>query len=492
MSNSPRTSIKGNILTSLLVLMGLTGLAAYFGGVIIQRQKAAETAWNNKKYPVTTASAVEAALLALRAAERTYYRSVRSFYGTDEKPGRCHGPARSFVRAIVEGVSCLGAGGVPVKTGLDVTLLTANDWDKDLERPPFVTYGAKCNFQSNGPADCSKNGKVILKVGEGDQWKQYFGGVHSFSIESVDLKAGILALKVDVKGGDKDTSYRVGLRWDAGNLAHLEPSGQVTQERPDPAGLCSTDQRPGRKGKTLGPWTPLYIFDSDTAKCRPFMQAGSGKGIAYYEEKYFGLRPADGQIVVYNEMLGAKKPFLVSEEGLLIDKLNPRKSTDGKIGFKYSKEALRNVDDFTILDGHIYYVAHQGQQAHIGYLAPGKCPENLKEKVQFDDWCRIPVCALGKQGFSMRYKGLAAPSWTQSLFRTEDGAPEDSKGPRRSTTFLLKTSSGSLLRAVAWNNPGEAVYSECAVVMDRQDQVVEYLRTYGFDRASSERPYYVF
>jgi hypothetical protein len=158
----------------------------------------------------------------------------------------------------------------------------------------------------------------------------------------------------------------------------------------------------------------------------------------------------------------------------------------------YSKAALTNVDDITIIEGHVYYVANQGAQVHIGYLAKGECPKSTAGAAQFAGWCKIPVCRLGEQGFAMRSRGLAAPSWTQSLYRPEDGAAELAGGARRSSTFLVKTSAGGLLRAVAWNNPGENPYTDCAVVMDSEEQVVEYKRTQGFDRASTERPYFVY
>jgi hypothetical protein len=482
---------RGNILASLLALLGITGLAFYFGSQMINRQKAARFAIESKNYPVTTSSAVEVALLAFRAAERNYYRNVRSFYGTPERPGPCKGPARSFSRALMEGVGCVGADGKIVKTGLEMNLLTAADWA--ASPPPFISYvGGGCRFESDGKASCASSSKEFLKVGGGGTWNEYFGGVHSFAIEKVDMAAGLLVLKVSVDGVSKDSSYRVGLRWNAGNLAHLEVQGRVTQERPDPSGLCTTDQRPDRKGKVLGPWSPLYVFDSVSSSCRDFVQIGSGRGLAFFDDHYLGLRPSNGQMMVYNNLFHSHSAYLLDESGNLLDRYNKTSAQDPPLGLAYSKEALTNVDDITIVEGHIYYVANQGEQGHIGYLGKGDCPKSAKGAVQFPGWCRIPVCRLGEQGFAMRSRGLAAPSWTQSLFRTTDGEAEGSGGSRRSTTFLVKTSAGGLLRAVAWNNPGETPYTDCAVVMDSEEQVVEYKRTQGFDRASTERPYFVY
>lgn len=483
---------RGNILASLLAVLGITGLAFYFGSQMINRQKAARFAIESKNYPVATSSAAEVALLAFRAAERNYYRNVRNFYGTPEKPGLCRGPARSFSRAIMEGVACTGANGKVVTTGLEMNLLSAADWIDAA--PPFLSYvGSGCRFQSKGAASCVSSSTAFLKIGADPKWSEYFGGVHSFAIEKVDMAAGVLVLKVSVDGVSKDSTYRMGLRWTAGNLAHLEVQGRVTQERPDPSGLCTTDQRPNRKGKILGPWSPLYVFDPKSAQCRDFVQIGSGRGLAFYDDKYLGLRPSDGQMIVYNKMLeGDSAAYLLDESGHLMDRFKKTSSQDPPLGVSYSKEALTNVDDITIIEGHIYYVANQGKQAHIGYLAQGDCPKSAAGAAQYPGWCRIPVCRLGEQGFGMRSRGLAAPSWTQSLFRPEDGAAELSGGSRRSSTFLVKTSAGGLLRAVAWNNPGQNPYTDCAVVMDGEEQVVEYKRTQGFDRASTERPYFVY
>jgi len=483
---------RGNILASLLALLGITGLAFYFGSQMINRQKAARFAIESKNYPITTSSAVEVALLAFRAAERTYYRNVRNFYGTPERPGPCQGPARSFSRALMEGVGCVGAGGKIVKSGLEMNLLTAADWNASA--PAFLSYvGTGCRFESDGKASCVSSSKEFLKVGVGPQWSEYFGGVHSFSIEKVDMAAGLLVLKVSVDGVSKDSTYRVGLRWNAGNLAHLEVQGRVTQERPDPSGLCTTDQRPSRKGKLLGPWSPLYVFDPVSSTCRDFVQIGSGRGLAFFDDHYLGLRPSNGQMMVYNKLFdGDSAAYLLDETGHLIDRRNKASTQDPPLGLVYSKQALTNVDDITIIEGHIYYVANQGKRAHIGYLSQGECPKSASDATQFPGWCRIPVCRLGEQGFAMRSRGLAAPSWTQSLFRAEDGVAEGADGARRSSTFLVKTSAGGLLRAVAWNNPGQTPYTDCAVVMDSEEQVVEYKRTQGFDRASTERPYFIY
>lgn len=488
-------SRNGNVLGGLLALGLVSALAVVYSTLTLQTQKDTLKAIVKKNYPITSGSAIEAAMLAFHAAEAKYYTAAGQMFTPGSASSLCAHPLRSFLKAFYLGLGCADAQNHAVSSA-HMNLFANSDWAPNTP-PDFIEYGSAsgCDFQSLSKASCLSSSSNIPLLIVGRNRTDLFGGEHSFYLERYDSANRIVSLLVKVKNGLSRSEYRVGLRWDSGNMAHLRPTGEVVQERPDPGSTCPGDLRVGRKGKPLHPWGPLYTFDEKQAKCRSFAQLGSGTSLAFYDNRYLGFRKWDGQMVSFNELTNdGDAPYLISEDGFLQSKTA---QTAKKVGFEYAKEGLRFADDLTVVNGHIYFVMGQGEQTKIVYLSRGECPAGLGPSVHDSTpaksaWCRIPVCNLGALGFATRFSGIATAAWAQSLFRT-DGSPEPLGGVARIANFHLKTlATGNLLRVVVRNNPGQTAYTSCTVVIDSEDQAPEYRATYGFDRAADERPYFVY
>lgn len=228
------------------------------------------------------------------------------------------------------------------------------------------------------------------------------------------------------------------------NFAHIEVDGRVTQEKPGPLARC-----PGAE------WATYNVFNPDTLACTPFVQLGSGTGLAFYNGRYFGFRPMDGQIIDLFEA-STSSSYIVREDGTLNgDNIFP----------SYKKENLINVDDITIIEDSLYFVRNFGETAHIGYYSPTTGGNEV-------------ICELGKMGWGLAYSGIAAHSSSQNV---HDESMDSV------ATFYLKTDSGDFLIAyVLVDSQATTNKRQCFVTKDPNLQQVEYKRTHGFDRAVEE------
>lgn len=249
------------------------------------------------------------------------------------------------------------------------------------------------------------------------------------------------------------------------NLAHMENDGRVTQENPLGSYPCAGQ-----------PWATYQVLDPNTNSCRIFAQLGGGSGLAFYQSRYFGFRPADGLVIDLLAAAGSTNPSTYA-----VDYATGTIGGGGDPVFppypnpNDAKVSLLNVDDLTTIQNQIYYVSGQGPGAQIGFVAP--------------DGTRTIVCQLGQLGWAQSYSGIAALSWSDALLRNPSD-PLDGNLVQRLAVFYLKTTTGDLLNAAVLSD-GNSNFS-CAVTKNTNVQQVEYRRTDGFDRVIANRPFDVF
>ncbi|MEK6705847.1 MAG: hypothetical protein AABZ06_08660, partial [Bdellovibrionota bacterium] len=328
--------------------------------------------------------------------------------------------------------------------------------------------GSGCDISATTSSCSGLIQKPLIEVGSSDDNQKIAGNSYKIYLMAIVPEKNIVEFQSEttqnVPGGAVVTVTKnaFAIRSTLTNAAHLESDGRVTQENPDPLAKC--------KGNA---WGDFPIFDTQETLCKNFVQLGSGTGMAYFQGRYFGFRPADGQII---DMISASNAsatsYLVGEDVKL---------TGGgtqEIFPKYCKDALVNVDDVTVVGKQIYFVAGQGTNAHIGFLDTGigvSCT---------DASARKRICELGEKGWAQAYAGIASPSWSEELWPKPENV-----GDQSSATFFLKTDAGDFLTAVVIS---QSTGFTCAIFKDATLQQVEYKRTLGFDRAGDYKPYFAY
>ncbi|NBY18828.1 hypothetical protein EBQ74_00915 [bacterium] len=408
-----------------------------------------------------TASGAETMVFAHRLAQISYIKSVSNQKCSNSKP---------FLQALKEGSGCIEP----------ITVFTASDASGYKEQLPFsyVSNGG-CQISTSG-SNCGKGSKVILTaplVGASgaespDPTKPGEKAGYVFSLNSINLSKGLIEFSVSVTVNASPNQmttqkYALAIRSGLTNAAHLEADGRVTQENPEPLAKC-----PGAS------WATFLLFNNNHQKCEEFSQLGSGTGLAFFNDHYFGFRPFDGQIIDMSSLqISTASSYLVSEDG----------TVNGKLTFvPYRKDALVNVDDITVIPistantstgssqvtGQLYYVSGQGEYAHIGALTP--------------NGDRQIICELGKMGWSQAYEGIAATSFSIPVIPIAN----DGITAQRLAFFYLKTSGGDCLTATVLRDSTNSL--TCHVAKEGHLQQIEYARTYGFDRTASNLPYYIY
>jgi len=469
----------GNMGMIFGVALGTTALVAVVGQFMSQKSKSVQKRSVETRFTISLSSGIETMLMAYRLAEQTYVAKV----------GVCD-TANPFLKALQVGHNCqVSTGSAP--SGIDLFKCTGNEpacKNKNLSGAELWTYGSGCTINKDSSNCVVTNAPVMLiSMGHGTgtdaQKISADSEKYQFLLTNVDMKKGIAEMiQVAESNDSKQTKHAFAIRSTLPNSAHIEADGRVTQENPDPQNYC-----PG------APWATYMILTNK--KCLPFVELGSGTGLAYYAGRFFGFRPFDGQVI---DMLAASSAgggadsYLVVPSTGKIAATPPVLRTDcvaspnddcTQIFPKYDKDALINVDDITLISNQLYYVAHSGEAAHIGYLRmTGTTAE------------RIKVCELGKMGWAQAYAGIAALSWSDPL-----DPPVGAAQATRLARFFLKTDAGDLLTVLIQNtgtdlqNAGATNANlSCFVTKDADLQQVEYKRTYGFDRSANAKPYYIY
>ena len=383
-------------------------------------------------------SAIETMVYSFRMQEMLYY------YQVSQAGVSCAAP-KSFFTALKEGSGCSSGAFEVFK----------NHVLPDM--PQYYSYNGGCVINQS---DSTCMGSEVLSIGENSNEQRIASTSYKFHLVSVDLKRKQAEFIISMTLYDRSKPVRhikkaFSLNSMITNLAHLEVDGRVTQENPSAFDRC-VDARP---------WRNIKVYDP-SAGCREFKHLGSGTGLAFYEDRYLGFRPSDGQIIDLLFLFGSS--YLVDENGEINgEQLFPA----------YTKSEFINIDDITVVGDSIYTVDGQGPNAAIGYYnkSTGLVERN--------------VCLLGQLGWGQSYVGIAAHS------SSDDVSPNPPSGlvANRVATFFLKTYGGDFLTAIVWttNNSG-SVNRECIVVKDPDLQKIEYTRTYGFDRTVDERPYHFY
>jgi hypothetical protein len=426
-------SKKGNILVSVFTILGLTGFVAILSQMASQRTQYGQMKIQNTRSTLNSASGIEVFLVAYRFAEIHYHRTLKN----------CD-TVRPFYRALKEGSAC----NRPVNV--------FHSSNTHLNQGVYSYEGEGCRITSNS-SSCNTGVHKLVSVGHQDEAESFNQSKYIFNILSIQPEKQIVEFLMDFQSANtRATRFSFAIRSSLNNTAHLEYDGRVTQANPDPLYPC-----PGQ------PWATYFLYNSKNRQCLNFQQLGSGTGLTYYKGRYFGFRPMDGQVIDLNAASAeASGSYLVNESGMV--------GTENRFP-AYRKEPLVNVDDITIIEDQIYYVALSGDSAHIGALDP----RNLNR--------RIRVCNLGEQGWSQAYTGIGSMGWSDPLLPVDNVDYNTDRIAR----FFLKTDAGDLFTAFVIANSAGTNF-ECFVTKDNDMQEIEYKRTYGFEKTDLTKPYYIY
>lgn len=420
---------RGNLELALILLVSV-GVS---GGALLSMHRSALWSSNVRrsvsKMSIDATSAVETALLAYRIAEMKYTTLV----------SRC-GAAHPFLQALKDGTGCQS--NFHVFTPEDVSL--GGDASGVIEIGGAIEYpstSAGCEIRERSSScPTPSSGTPLFKT-------KLATGEFSFYLTGVDLEKHTTQWNLIKEEGDARTTTRFELRTSLTNTVHIEGDGRVTQQNPDPVSKC-----PGK------PWANYSLYDSELNRCLGFGRLGGGSGLAFYHKRYYGLRPSDGKIIELAQ--GNRSRGISSQNGFPC----------------YDPNLLVNADDITLIEDQIYYVTRQGNTAVIGGLkatAPGACSQ-----------VKQTVCDLGRKGWGQGYEGIAALSSSDRLFFQGEALGS------RFATFYLKTTGGDLLTALVMVNDQGAY--DCHVYKDATLQHIEFKRTYGFERTSDAKPFYLY
>lgn len=444
MSTSSRSGQSSLWVSMLLLVTGVTSSLALFLGVA---NKSAGRKIVSNRSTLRNASLAETALVAFRLAEVEYLTFAS---GCDS--------AKPFMEALGTGSGCPGT-----FTAFD----PANQQDFGVRDGLYRFLGPGCRITQT-TSSCGTGRTELLTGGLDTLVTGASGAVpigYRLALESVQPAKSLAEFSVELREGDKTQRLAFAIRAPLANAAHLEADGRVTQNKPDPLATC-----PGTV------WASLTLFNPNNRRCEPYAQAGGGTGLALYRDRFFGLRPADGQVVDLNAMTQGES-YLVSP-------------ATGEPNFiPYDRALLVNIDDITLIDQQMYYVANLGTSPELGYIDMS------------GSRTRVRLCDLAGMGWGQSYEGIAAHGSSDPLFPDpQDGIPAAAV---RIATFYLKTSGGELLTSLvqSWPTsgapPGVGIDIGgrrliCRVYKDQNLQEVEFKRTYGFDRTPGTKPYLVY
>lgn len=422
------------------------GAAGVIGTMTVQQSRLAKKKRQDVEFGIQIQSGIETMLLAYRISEIKYIKAI-SDYSTAH-PDICSS-AKPFLQALKEGSAC---------SGFSLTLFehgAGKDDDKYSDLFNFSS-GATCTISETSSTCGASLNKELVNVGFDNPGQKIQGAAYKYYLTTIFPQKSLVEFAVVTKidGANYDLKRSFAIRPILSNAAHMEADSRVTQENPDPLARC-----PGSA------WATFQFFHPTQQNCQSFVQLGGGTGLAYYKNRYFGFRPADGQVIDLLLATDSDTPdsYLVTEAGTI----------GGKPYFPaYAKSNLFNTDDITVVGDQVYYVAYSGTSARIGFANPDANGSNTT------------LCPLGEMGWAQAYSGIAALSWSDPLL-PQPTVP----GEQKLAVFFLKSDTGDLFTvAVLSTKDGFS----CSVFKDGNLQQVEYKRTNGFDRTSDSKPYYIY
>lgn len=430
------------------MLLLVTGVVTSLGFFLAAATKGASRKIVSNRASVRNASTAETVLVAYRLTEIAYL----SFASTCES-------AKPFLSALASGSGCPGT----------FVAFDPSDTQNVGVRDGLYRFSEPGCRITQTASTCGMGRTEILTGGLDTLLTGAAGSIpfgYRVTLDSVQPAKGLAEFSMELREGERVQRIAFAIRTPLSNSAHLEADGRITQSSPDPLATCRGTE-----------WASLLLFDPASRRCVRFAQAGGGTGLAVYQDRFFGLRPDDGQIV--------DMTALTEGDTYLV---NPG---SGKPNFvPYDRSQLVNVDDITLIARQIYYVANFGVRPELGYLDMNGIAT------------RVRLCDLYGMGWAQSYEGIAAHGSSDPLFpESQDGIPSSAV---RIATFYLKTSSGDLLTGVVQSWPsggappglratqigGRSV--SCHVYKDQTLQRYEFARTYGFDRVPGSKPYLVY
>jgi hypothetical protein len=496
MSFSPRDRERGSAVFSLFTMLSVGGLALLFLRYHDQHLKVTHAKVKNTRFSVQMASGVETMLAMYRLAEISYNSAMNNCPS---------GTGRAFLRALKEGHGCTdaGMGTINVFGNADAAGIT------DVSNSFSYMIPSGCRIDRDTPLTCGTTQLPVKLATIGIQRtgvtaaqaarQKLDGASFEFVLNAVIPANQIVEFVADVTpakytgdaASNPGTKFRRGfaIRGSLPFTAHIEADGRVTQDAPDPISRCPIE-----------PWQTARIYNPGNRTCESFVQLGGGTGLAFYQGRYFGFRPADGQVI---DMLTASQAsassYLVEENG----------TVGGVPVFpQYRKDMLRNADDITTVGSQIYYVGGQVREGHIGTLTFSNLANPvppLSPAPPPGTPLLIPICRIGRLNWGQSFVGLASLDWGEQIIPSDAA---DAAVPRtRLATFFLKSATGDLLTAVVRSAEGplpaspscaaftafsRTYWSCCTVFKDADLQQIEYHRTWGFDRTSAIKPYFLY
>lgn len=372
---------QGLWITLLLLMAGIVTSMSYFLNLSVKSTGRKIVA--NRSY-LRNSSTAETALVAYRLAEVKYLSALST----------CNS-ARPFMEALKLGTGC--------PTGVKV-FDSADPSDPGVIDGLYTFTGPGCRLTQTASSCAGQRTELLsgsldtLLTGAYEAapapvragiFGSIFGrlftrgaegaGPSGFAmfIDTIQPQKGIIEMSTEVTQGATKNKFAFAIRSPLANSAHLEADGRVTQNSPDPLALC-----PG----TI--WADLLLFNPATRRCENYAQLGGGTGLALYRDRFFGLRPGDGQIVDLNAMTQGASYLVTPSTGST--------GTMPPVFVPYNQSLLVNVDDITLIDDQIYYVANLGANPEIGLLDMSAGGNRLK------------ICNLGAMGWSQSYEGIGA------------------------------------------------------------------------------------
>lgn len=448
---STLSSRKGQVLQSVAVLALVVMAGGFIGTLTVQQSRLAKKKRQDIEFGIQVQAGIETMLLAYRTEEIRYIDAL--------SVAKCES-AKPFLQALKEGSACTGGTMGDFKVFDNATL------DPNLK--PLFNYakasGPVCTIKV-ASSNCAQSMLELAHIGIEDPTQKVMGTSYKFFLNAIMPEKSIAEFVVQtmIEGGNFDLKRSFAIRPILPNSAHHDSDGKVVQETPDPLARC-----PGAS------FAVFNFFNPESQNCERFVELGGGTGLAYYGGRYFGFRPADGQVIDMFASSTNKPSYLVGE--------------DGKLGAEtvfpaYNKSDFINVDDITAVDDQLYYVRFLGTSAELGLLDLSASPTHM-----------VQICPLGQLGWAQSYSGIAALSWSDKL-----NPPSANK---KLAIFFLKTDGGDLLTAAVSSSttyPAATISGvdfpknyRCTVFKDQNLQAVEYKRTLGFDRTADSKPYFIY
>lgn len=427
-------SARGSGLTTLLLSGSLLLAFSFF--IVKKRsdsikQNQASLASSGEVLALNTI--IETMLLAYQQAEVLYYKELAASC-TSGNP---------FLLAMKEGSGC------------DTTISVFTGTDQGTQNALYTYPGSGCEIKKDSSTCSASQNQHLLTLVPNLPRFPYSGDFYLLAVRPKKqiVEFMLKAKQVDASGATiANYSRSFAIKASMEKTAHLEFDGRVIQSHSDPLSDCPTQ-----------PWAEAKIYNAAaTQPCQSFVKLGSGIGLIYYQNRYFGYRPHDAQIVDL-EALTTSSTYLVKEDGTL----------DGvKVFPRYKKSEMQNIDEVTTIDDTLYFISGSGASAAMSYLDP----QSLTRKT---------LCNLGSLGWGRAYSGLAAFPWSDDVAKDNSTSTTS-----KNASFFLKSSGGELLTLIVSKETDNTI--TCFVTLDPNAQEVEFFRTYGFDRAAPSKRYYLY